>query len=143
MFKDQYGLITENEFGNIEASSFARTVDFFVKQRKQGKEDLEIKESLDSALKLMDCGQGVYKKHPNYPHPSMDRSDRSVMDKTQINSIIRYYRITNQNNKIKEIQSSMRFGVSYNNTGKANTRMSIFDILFMIYFYLLTLIGLK
>lgn len=103
MFKDRNGLIVKNQYGNTEFDSFSQTVELFVRTRED-----KLRETLQNSVEKMDLGDGTYKNHPEFPHPKLDRSERRFIDKRIFKDILTYYNITNQHNKIKEIQKGTK-----------------------------------
>jgi len=90
------------------------------------------------------CGHGVFKNNKDQPHPHMNRCHSATMDRKQLHSVVTACRINKQNEILKELNTQIRFGIFYDNTGKQRYKLiSFLDIIYLMYFRILTFFGVK
>jgi hypothetical protein len=111
MFRDKYGLLSTN--GNSEENSFLWTVELFVVLKKKGECTSALEHTINQSIKKMDLGKGLYKQAP---HLSPDSNNKDTyMSHDQLTALCVFFKLTGQENKIKEINKAFKFGISYNN----------------------------
>ncbi len=113
MFRDINGLRVTNPEGRHEENSFLYTVEEFVIRKKKGMDTSVIQAILDRALELMVLDKGLYRQNPT---ESIDPNNKnSYMSHDQLTAILIYMKMTGKEDRIKEIMSRFKFGISYNN----------------------------
>lgn len=132
MYTDNHGLLTVNREGISEENSFLWTVELLVIQKKKGLDYSKTIGVIESALEKMHLGNGVYKQAPHLD-PDPENKD-TYMSHDQLTAILVYFKITNQHNKIREIISNFRYGISYNNVDNS---FRFFHPRDLIFYYLL------
>ncbi len=88
------------------------------------------------------CGDGVFKTSKENPHPQMHRCSSAVMERKQLRTIVASCIDNEQHEILKELNTKLKYGIYYDNTGKQNYKLiSIIDIIYLIYFRILTFFG--
>ena len=88
------------------------------------------------------CGEGVFKTSQEKPHPEMHRCHSAAMNKKKLHTIVVSCIDNKQHEILKELNIKLKFGIFYDNTGKQGYKLiSLLDVIYLMYFRFLTLIG--
>lgn len=112
MYRDNNGLITQDEAGTSAENSFLWTMSLLIVLLNKGEDVGNLKLTLGIALDDMYLGKGLYKQAP---HLGLNSGHDSYMSHDQLTAIICYLSFIGDKARIKEILKAFKYGVSYNN----------------------------
>lgn len=115
MYTDSHGLLNSRTGEENAENSFLWTVEYFVILRKKGRDTTLIERYLNAAIEKMHLGYGRYKQNPSYPHPEKHINQAAYMSHDQLTAMVVFFKLTNQMDKLKELMSYFKFGISYDN----------------------------